>query len=187
MRSWLSRPEGGEHEEVVYLRQRRRHERERPPVGLAIDSSGGEGRPLRASRFALALDRLKASVRKLLHQGRIRILRGRDPLCRRSHAGAKRRGAKRPHLFLANCCLWNRARGLSAFEPGPNPTIPRQDASSRVFTIRLLEEVAILSSRACLLELTSRDLAAVASARHVPRNSLYPRHPDAGDAGRPPA
>jgi hypothetical protein len=88
MRSWLSRPEGGEHEEVVYLRQRRRHERERPPVGLAIDSSGGEGRPLRASRFALALDRLKASVRKLLHQGRIRILRGRDPLCRRQTASS---------------------------------------------------------------------------------------------------
>lgn len=65
-------------------------------------------------------------------------------------------------------------RGTGIRRPAPErgPTVstsrPSQDGFHRSSALRFLEEVAILSSRACLFEQTSRDLAALIGANCSP-------------------
>ena len=146
-------------------------------VGLAVDPSGREDRLPRATGSAFKFHRLKAGALGLLNQSRIDTGRGRDPHRRRAPAGAAGRGASRHWSLLAKCF---------SSKPTQPPLAPRagttlsaitssQNGFCRSSALSFLEEVAILSSRACLFEQTNRDLVAL-MGEHQNAKAIVARH-----------
>jgi hypothetical protein len=172
----------------MHLRRRPRRNRKLLLAGLVVDPSSREDRLPRATDLGVKFHRLAAGVLGLLEQSRLLIGRGRDPHRGRAPAGAVDRGASQHCALLAKVCSSNPSRKRLAPEVRPNPSAAtsKQTEAHRSSAFPFLEEVAILSSRACLFEQTSRDLAALMGANRMLRQSLRigPTH-EKKNVGRP--